>query len=103
MNAQASAVTKLPSRRVPNNGLGRPKGARNKATRELREFARQFTEAAVTELFRIATKGRSEIARVQAIRELLDRGHGKAVQPLSDPNGDGPALVILIDKQDDKL
>jgi hypothetical protein len=31
---------------------------------------------------RLATKAESEAARVAAIKELLDRGYGRAVQPI---------------------
>jgi len=34
------------------------------------------------DLVRLATKAESEAARVAAIKELLDRGYGRAVQPI---------------------
>jgi len=54
----------------------------NKANRDLKEAARKYTDDALAELARIATRGESESARVSAIKELLDRGYGKAAQPL---------------------
>jgi hypothetical protein len=39
----------------------------------------------------LAVKAKSECARIAAIRELLDRGYGKATQPLAGgtrPNGE---------------
>jgi hypothetical protein len=36
----------------------------------------------IAELARIAVKGKSETARIAAVRELLDRGFGRARQSL---------------------
>jgi hypothetical protein len=46
----------------------------------LRELARAHARDAIKELARLAIKAKSETARVAAIRELLDRGHGKVQQ-----------------------
>jgi hypothetical protein len=61
-------------------------GGRPKVIGALRDLARQHAPEAISELARIATKGKSEAARIAAIRELLDRGYGKPTQPVS---GDG--------------
>ena len=53
-------------------------GGRPKVLAGLRELARQHAPAAINELVRLATKAESEVVRVAAIRELLDRGYGKA-------------------------
>jgi hypothetical protein len=55
-------------------------GGRPKALGDLRELARRQAPAAIKELGRLALKAKSETARVAAIRELLDRGYGKAGQ-----------------------
>ena len=47
---------------------------------ELRTLARAHAPDAIKELARLAVKAKSETARVAAIRELLDRGYGKAQQ-----------------------
>jgi hypothetical protein len=47
---------------------------------DLRDLARAHAPEAIEELARLAIKGRSEAARVAAIRELLDRGYGKPTQ-----------------------
>lgn len=75
-------------------GSGRKKGTPNKATLEIKELARQHTAAAVKELARLATKAKSEAARVAAIRELLDRGYGKPTQPIG---GDPDNPLVMID------
>lgn len=67
---------------------GRRKGIPNKATIEIKALARQYGPEAVAELARIAglTKqpgSENEATRVAAIKELIDRGYGKATQPIS--------------------
>lgn len=59
---------------------GRQAGAKNKVTVEIKAIAQQYTAAALKELARLASEASSEAARVAAIKELLDRGHGKAIQ-----------------------
>jgi hypothetical protein len=55
-------------------------GGRPKVIAELRALARAHAPEAIKELARLAIKAKSETARVAAIRELLDRGYGKAQQ-----------------------
>ena len=64
---------------MSGNPCGRPK-----AVEEVRELARAHCPDAIAELARLAVKAKSECARIAAIRELLDRGYGKATQPLAD-------------------
>lgn len=59
---------------------GRQAGTPNKATADIKALAQVHTASAVKELARLATGAESETARVAAIKELLDRGHGKAKQ-----------------------
>lgn len=66
---------------TPKTG-GRIKGTPNKATYDLKALAQQYTEPALKELARLALNGKTEPARVAAIKELFDRGYGKARQPL---------------------
>jgi hypothetical protein len=63
-------------------GSGRKKGTPNKVTAEIKQLAQQYGPEAIAELARLATKAESEAARVAAIKELLDRGYGRAVQPI---------------------
>lgn len=66
---------------------GRKRGVPNKVTVEIRAIARLHGEAAVKELVRLMTKSKSEMARIAAAKEILDRGYVKATQPLSgDPD-----------------
>ena len=59
---------------------GRRKGTPNKATADVKALAQKYTEKAVNALARIMDKGETDAARVAAIKELLDRGHGKSSQ-----------------------
>lgn len=60
-------------------GAGRKQGVPNKATIELKELARQYTEDAVHALVNVMM-GDNPSARVTAAKELLDRGYGKPSQ-----------------------
>jgi hypothetical protein len=55
-------------------------GGRPKVLSEIQELARQQAPSAIAELVRLSIKAKSETARISAIRELLDRGYGKARQ-----------------------
>lgn len=79
-------------------GGGRPKGSKNKSTvaRDagrawMEAQARTYTDEALAVLAAIMREGTSEPARIAAARELLDRGHGKAPQALTDADG-GPLI-----------
>jgi hypothetical protein len=63
-----------------------------KASVEIRSLARQHTEEAVNALLRIIRKdGSTDSAVVAAASYLIDRGWGKATQPLSGDE-DGPLI-----------
>src|SRR5215510_1631896 len=65
----------------PKTG-GRKKGTPNIMTRELKEICRHEAPTLVKELIRLATGAESEAVRVAAIKEMFDRGFGKATQPI---------------------
>lgn len=75
---------------------GRQKGTPNKATAALRDICRQYTENAVHELARLAMEAESEASRVAAIKEILDRGYGKAPQPMTGEDGEGPMQLVVV-------
>jgi hypothetical protein len=61
---------------------GRPRGATNKTTRELRALAQEYTQLAIENLVELFTSEKQPgVVRLGAIHELLDRGHGKAAPP----------------------
>jgi hypothetical protein len=64
---------------LPKTG-GREAGTPNKQTLDVKEAAQEFTAEAVAALATIMRTSESDAAKVAAIKEILDRGHGKAKQ-----------------------
>jgi len=56
---------------------------------DLKSLARAYTQLSIQSLGGIVQNGDTDSARVSAARELLDRGWGKAAQPLTGEDG-GP-------------
>ena len=73
---------------------GRVKGVPNKATREIKALAQQYTDQALTTLVQVMQASESDAARVAAARELLDRGYGKSTQAVTGEGG-GPMKLEL--------
>lgn len=59
---------------------GRQKGTPNKASADIKAIAQTYTDEAMAELARIMRESESDPARVSAIKEIFDRGYGKAKQ-----------------------
>ena len=76
------------------SGAGRPRGAPNKATAEIKELARQYSDKALAELARLMENAESEATRVAACKEILDRAYGRAPQAITGAEG-GPLLDPL--------
>lgn len=78
----------------PGPGPGRkPITTRERMSRaQMERFAREHAATALGALVEIATTGESEAARVTAADKLLDRGYGKAAQPITGEDG-GPVQV----------
>lgn len=71
-------------------GAGRPPGARNKVTAEIKEIAQQYGQEAIESLVKIMrADDMPPQARVGAIKEILDRGYGKSLQQTDLTNSDG--------------
>ncbi len=82
---------------------GRRAGTPNKATREIKDLARTHAPSAMKELARLALKAESEQARVAAIKELFDRGYGKASQSHEHTGaGGGPITTLDLTKATDE-
>ena len=71
--------------RSSTSGQGRPKGALNRSTLEVREAARAYTAEALAKLATIMRHGTSEAAQILAAKELLDRGYGRPAQAPNEP------------------
>lgn len=77
-------VTRKIMENIPEKrGRGRPKGSRNKATRDIQELARPYAPEALKTLALIMRKGESEQARVKAADTLLSRGYGTPHQTVN--------------------
>ena len=74
---------------------GRPKGALNKSTRDIKALAQKHTPGALKTLVSVMSKSDSDAARVSAAKELLDRGYGKSPQPQTGEGGTGPVLLAI--------
>jgi hypothetical protein len=68
---------------------GRPKGAVNKVTADVKAQAQVHTKAALAALVKIMEKGESEAAKVAAANSILDRGHGRPKQAVEASGPDG--------------
>lgn len=76
-------------------------GGRPKVSGEIRDLARTFGPDGIRKLAEMAglTPGipaEAEATRVSAIKELLDRGYGKAAQPITDEDGNSPVMLHLL-------
>lgn len=77
--------------------MGRPKGALNHATKDLKALAGQYTVKALETLASIMANPKApHAARVAAAREILDRSHGKAPQAITGEGGKGPVSVKVV-------
>jgi len=83
-------------------GAGRKPGVRNRVTKDIKELAQSYGEDAIRRLAILASDDSiAPAAQVAAIKELLDRGYGKATQPIAgDPDmppvGIFPTAIELV-------
>ena len=73
---------------------GRQKGTPNKSTRELKAALQKHQDELIKALLDL-TRSEDERVRLGAIQACLDRGWGKAAQPLTGEDGEGPAIVRI--------
>lgn len=65
-----------------------------KALTHIRSLARVHTDTAINVLSGIMHSGQQESARIAAAKELLDRGWGKAAQPLTGGDDEDKPIAI---------
>lgn len=70
---------------------GRVAGTLNKATADIKEAARVHGPEAIGLLWLLARTSETDGTRVAAIKEILDRGYGKATQIIG---GDANAPIV---------
>jgi predicted ArsR family transcriptional regulator len=61
-------------------GAGRPKGALNTATKDIRALAQQYGPQAIATLVELMLQGENQTVRKSAADSLLDRGFGRPGQ-----------------------
>lgn len=76
-----------------NRGKGRPKGALNKATKDIKELARELAPDATKRLKELLQSD-SEAVALGAVKEIYDRAFGKATQPIAGDD-DMPAIKAV--------
>jgi len=74
---------------------GRPRGALNKSTKDIKALAQKHTPEALHTLVSVMKFSESDAARVSAAKELLDRGYGKSPQPQTGEGGSGPVALAI--------
>jgi hypothetical protein len=79
----------------PRPNAGRKKGEPNKASKTLKELAREYTPEALAALVD-AMRNETGTARITAANAILDRGYGKPSQVLAGDE-DGGAVKIVHD------
>jgi hypothetical protein len=77
---------------------GRARGTPNRATADIKALAQPYGAPAVAELARLAgltdaPGAQHEATRVAALRELLDRGFGKATQHIAGDSDTAPVVI----------
>jgi hypothetical protein len=65
--------------------------------RSLAEVAREYTPQAIEALVKILTKGTSETAIIAAANAIIDRGWGKAKQPITGGDDDDAPIRTEVD------
>lgn len=76
-----------------NRGKGRPKGSLNKATKDIKELARELAPDATKRLKELLQSD-SEAVALGAVKEIYDRAYGKATQPIAGDE-DGAAIRVI--------
>jgi hypothetical protein len=82
-------------------GAGRKKGTPNRATKEIRELARQYGPDAIECLFGLMTSAKNEQTRLAAANSLLDRGFGRVSHEAATESE--KTVVVEISQADAKL
>jgi hypothetical protein len=66
-----------------------------KVPADIRSLARGYTDVCIKTLGGIAKAGKNEQARISAAAILLDRGYGKAAQPVTGADGESDIRITI--------
>lgn len=75
---------------------GNPSG-RPKVVGEIRDLARKHGPDAIRRLVELSRSSNGQVS-VAACREILDRAYGKAAQPQTGEDGEGPVEIVLVSR-----
>lgn len=76
---------------------GRKKGVPNKATAELKAIAQSHAPEAIETLLVLMRRTDNPATQLGAVKELLDRGYGKATQLIAgDPDGEAVRVTEIV-------
>lgn len=82
------------------SGAGRKTGSQNKTTAEIRDYAREYSEAAIKALVAVMeSEGTPAAAKVSAANSLLDRAHGKPSQSLDIEHSGAASFNLIITRR----
>lgn len=85
-------------------GSGRKPGGKNATTLEIEALAKKYSGRVIDALYVVATRSKSDTARVAAGTALLDRGYGRPRQAVEHTGKDGgPIVYAEADKLRDQL
>jgi hypothetical protein len=85
-------------------GAGRKPGIPNKVTANIKALAQEYGKEAIETLAKIMRSGETPPpARVAAAKELIERGYGKASQPIGGADDLPPIKVAAVELTDDQL
>ena len=90
-------MTRLTNGRWAAGQSGNP-GGRPGAVAEVRELARAHTAEAIECLLKEMRNGDTSHARIAAANAILDRGYGKATQPMAG-DSEMPAIELSVDER----
>lgn len=82
---------------------GRPKGSKDKLSQSVRALAAKYTPMCLEGLANIAMRSKVEANRITAMKELLDRAHGKPTQSVGTDPEQPMEIVVRWAKKDEKL
>ena len=79
---------------------GRQKGSKNIISTDIRYLAQTYGQDAITVLYKLMMNSKQDMVKLNAAREILDRGFGKAAPMAAD---ESPNVADALRKLADRL